>query len=779
MANSFARFPLISWQNANGMYTVSTVSGASVSAVDLDESRCHSKIKKYLRWKYEQRQYDFQPEFEEPQLEYHEVAVRPGYGANGRFYPAEEMIRLKIPLVYGERFDDSIVCVLPTLGTSFHCRKKELIKSLVDDHVRKQIGGKSPEEISLYLCPPNIKVDRITVRLKEKETQSSNAELPTLESVAIPLARRSTRKQFKEAIERDAEIQRLCDSLQETHGNILLLGNRGVGKTTLLVNAIRNLERIEKASKQESSASEQANSRVADRYWMTSGDRIISGMQYLGQWEERAELIIAELSMVQGTLCCENLHQLIRLGGRGAEDSIANFFAPFMQNNELRLIVEADQIELETCRRLIPSFESLFQIVEVKDFERESAKRVLERIATQAKRNRKIEFDVEASELAYRFFKRFMPYDHFPGKCVKFWRDLFDEQFNDKSSVEKRVTAQQVVKNFVKQTGLPEMLLRDELTITPEEINGHFKSRIIGQNEACESVTRIITTLKAGLNDPNRPIGVQLFCGPTGVGKTEMAKALAAFMFGSEEQESDSKGQQTESHASTADRMVRLDMSEYAGYGAAERLLMQPDGKPSKLIQSIREQPFSVILLDEVEKAASEVFDVLMGMFDEGRLTDRWGRTTDFRSTIIVMTSNLGVKKSAPIGFESAERNLFEKEVRQFFRPEFYNRFDAVIPFQPLSQESIREISTLELKKIAKRDGLKNRNLELTWSDALIEHVSKEGFNERLGARPLQRTIETLVVTPIAQLLSTNPTMGNATIHVDFLADNGIVLTND
>jgi ATP-dependent Clp protease ATP-binding subunit ClpC len=342
-----------------------------------------------------------------------------------------------------------------------------------------------------------------------------------------------------------------------------------------------------------------------------------------------------------------------------------------------------------------------------------------------------------------------VPYGAFPGKAAGFLAAVFERARQDRRA---EVDVEQVVALFIRQTGLPELFLRDELPLNRDEVLESFRKRIIGQEEACQAAATLVTTFKAGLNDPGRPAGVLLYCGPTGVGKTEMARALARYFFG---------------HGEPGERLVRLDMSEYTGFRAGERLLMQPDGEPSPLIQKMRQQPFVVLLLDEIEKADPEVFDVLLGVFDEGRLTDRFGRVTSFKSAVIIMTSNLGSGRRGSFGFGPAPPVAYESEALAFFRPEFFNRIDGVVTFQPLGPDTIRAITRKELAEITGREGLARAKVKVTWSERLEAHLAKEGFDEQYGARPLQRALETLVVAPLARFLLAHPEVRERTVRVD------------
>ena len=226
-------------------------------------------------------------------------------------------------------------------------------------------------------------------------------------------------------------------------------------------------------------------------------------------------------------------------------------------------------------------------------------------------------------------------------------------------------------------------------------------------------------------------------------------------------------------------RLIRLDMSEYATPWAADRLLLRADGEPSEFIQRIRRQPFSVVLFDEIEKAHPDIFDVLMNVFDEGRLTDRFGRATIFRSAVIVLTSNLGASSSSQLGFgERSNPGRYEAAAREFFRPEFFNRLDAVVRFDALPATAIEAITEKELREIASREGLKKLNLRLSWSREVVAHLTRTGFDSRYGARPLQRAIESQVVTPLARRLLAASVPPGADIALSLNSSGEIVMSS-
>jgi ATP-dependent Clp protease ATP-binding subunit ClpC len=735
------RYPVLLWQNHAGWYTAAVIERAYSAGTGTTARAALEQLEDYLHWLAQQDGDLPEPDLLDPELATFHVSIRPEYVEDERRYPCPEPITLRVVGVTGKQAHGQRVCVLPTMGLRFFYDEAPDLSSLAQQYIHHHLEGMTPQQLGQHLPPLAVALEQVVVPLPRKSRAPTPSEaLPNLNAVAEPVEK--LHRQFGRAWEREKELADLVRRLSEDKANVLIVGASGSGKTTLLVEAARQIER-----------------RDADRpmrFWLTGASRLIAGMRYLGQWEERCEEIIAELAREGGVLCVDNLIELVRQGGAGPTSSIAAFLLPYLQRGELRMVGEATPAELDACQRLLPGFADVFQLLRLEPMSRSQALAVLQRLTVSLQQNSKIESAPNVPELVYHLFHRFAPYDAFPGRAAEFVERVFERAARDRSSA---VTNDVVVAAFVRETGLPELFMRDALPLSYDDALAALCRRIVGQDEPCRVAAELVLTFKAGLNDPQRPIGVLLFCGPTGVGKTELARTISDYFFG---------------HGETRDRLVRLDMSEYAVPGSADRLPMRPNGDPSALIERVRRQPFCVVLFDEIEKADAEVFDLLMGVFDEGRLTDRFGRTASFRSAVLILTSNLGAGKMSSFGFGPAQAVRYDREALAFFRPEFFNRIDAVVAFQPLPEEAIQAITRKELDEIARREGLVRTGITLTWTDRLVAHLARTGFDRRYGARPLQRTLERLIVAPLARFLLQQGGVANARVLAE-LTETGNV----
>jgi len=563
--------------------------------------------------------------------------------------------------------------------------------------------------------------------LSGADADDDEADFPTMEAVAEEWVERAARRKLALVLG-DLPAARRCYELALRYPppSILLVGQAGVGKTAAVRQLCRMLAQLRKEDPDE-----------PPRVWRTSGERIIAGMVYLGMWQQRCFDILEELGHEGDYIYVDRLSSIMARQPDGA--SIMDLWAPAVATGELSLMAECTPAELEHHRRRFPSLMDQFAIVRVEETDAASMPALLAQYL--GRKLPEVTVEGDGVRRLVQYLDAFSRAVRFPGKGFHFVDWLA------KQGRPRTLFPADVARAYSEYSGLPVELISDDHPLPVAEVAGALGERVIGQEEACRRCGDVIARFKARINDPELPLGTFLFVGPTGVGKTELAKQVTRYLFGDE------------------GRMVRIDMSEYMTTASTRRLLEVGQGVTS-LAQRVREQPLAVVLLDEIEKAHPQVFDLLLGVLGEGRLTDSMGRLVDFRTTMILMTSNLGVSDAAPVGFGARERDDYVRAVRQHFRPEFVNRIDHVISFRHLTPDDIERIVDLVLEEAGRRAGLRRRNIVLRVSDEARRLLAREGFHPTRGARPLRRTVEERVMTPLAVRLSAEPRLADRTIEV-------------
>lgn len=472
-----------------------------------------------------------------------------------------------------------------------------------------------------------------------------------------------------------------------------------------------------------------------------SGNELMADQMYIGQLEGRIRQIIDALHTRRKIVWfVRDLGQLATSGThQGQTASILDQIMPAVAAGDLVLVGETSQA---SATRLFQARPSLRSVIEVLPLEVMTEGQTL-KLATQLGQRITDISGVTVSEQAVaatmELAQHYLGSGQLPGAVLDLLKRAAARSLH---ADETTMTAQSVIATLSQVSGLPQVILDTTQRVELAGVRGYFTSRVIGQDEAVKAVVDRIAMLKAGLTDPGRPIGVFLFAGPTGTGKTELAKTLASFLFGS------------------ADRMIRLDMSEFQTAESTSKILGQRGESGSDaLVDRVRKQPFSVILLDEFEKAHPNCWDLFLQIFDDGRLSDADGREADFRHCFIILTSNLGATahRSGGFGFRPVPGAYGEdqvlKTIGQTFRPEFVNRLDKIIVFSPLSRELMRGILHKELALVQERRGLRERSWAVEWEASAIEFLLDRGFTPEMGARPLKRAIDQLLLAPLAATL--------------------------
>ena len=660
---------------------------------------------------------------------------------------------------------------------------------------------------------------------KKEEEKASKSKTPLVDQLAVDLTYLAEQSKLDPVIGRQMEIERVIQILaRRNKNNPALIGEPGVGKTAIVEGLAQRII-----------AGDVPAPLLDKKVLQLDVGSLVAGTMYRGQFEERLKRVIDELKASKAILFIDEVHMLVGAGAAGSSVDAANILKPALSRGELQVI---GATTLDEYRKHIESdaaLERRFQPIIVNEPSVEETIAILKGVRGAYEEHHRLRISDEALEAAAKLSSRYVTERFLPDKAIdlidesssrvrmyksetaKTFKELLlqlksvrsnrglavennlDDEVIDLGDKENAlelqidklkntwdrdtsplVTADDIAEMVSMWTGVPVMQIAQEESARLLQMEDELKKHIVGQEEAIAAIAKAVRRARAGLKDPARPIGSFMFLGPTGVGKTELTKALASFLFGSEE------------------ALIQLDMSEFMERHSVSRLVGAPPGyvgfeEAGQLTEALRRRPYSIIVFDEIEKAHPEAHNMLLQIMEEGHLSDARGRKVDFRNAIIVMTSNIGadmIKRQTSFGFsvpidQSVEEQVEYEEMRKklleslkrVFRPEFINRLDGVMVFRALNKEHIQSIVTLELDKVARR--VQEHEIVLHASPAALLKLGELGYDPDMGARPLRRVIQQFVEDPLSDALLSGDFEDGDVILVDLAEGEEIILKKE
>ncbi len=608
------------------------------------------------------------------------------------------------------------------------------IKILKKSGIDKQLLEKSIKEYIDIDDSIELIVNQIDIEDKKKD----KLKISTLEKYAINLNDNAKNNKIDPLIGREKEVQRIIQVLsRRTKNNPVVIGDPGVGKTAIIEGLAIKIE--------EKDVPKSLENKIIYNLDISG---VLAGAKYRGEFEERIKKIIDEaINAKEIILFIDEIHTIVGAGATGENPMDAsNILKPVLSRGDIQVIGATTIDEYRKNIEKDVALERRLQPIIVEEPTKEDAIKILNGLKHKYERHHSVKITDDAIKQAVELSSRYITDRYLPDKAV----DIIDESASRvsvnkfKSKKGKRIVDSNIVSEVVELwTGIPISKIAKSEGNKLLNLEDILQERVIGQNEAIKAISKAIRRSRSGIKDPKKPIGSFLFLGPTGVGKTELCKALA------------------ESHFGNEDKIVRIDMSEYMEKHSVSRLIGSPPGyighdDGGQLTESVRSHPYSVVLFDEIEKAHEDIFNILLQILDEGRLTDSKGRTVDFKNTIIIMTSNLGAtsisnqrKTGFSIGNNESKikeenyndmKDKIMEEVKIRFRPEFINRIDDIVVFHKLSLDNLYDIVKIMTKDLIKR--LKKMDIELDIEETVIKFIAKYGIDLEYGARPLKRVIQ-------------------------------------